>query len=67
MTMSLTGVLELVKIHPEFRRHLAQVEATGAPATIALRAATTVEMTVSFPIALIIAWRLSRAGAAPSR
>ena len=36
--MSLTGVLELVKNHPEFRRHLAQVEATGAPATIALRA-----------------------------
>jgi transcription-repair coupling factor (superfamily II helicase) len=38
--MSLNGVLELVKKHPEFRRHLAQVEATDAPATIALRAGT---------------------------
>lgn len=38
--MSLTGVLELVKNHPEFRRHLGQVEATGSPATIALRAGT---------------------------
>ena len=36
--MSLTGVLELVKNHPEFRRHLAQVEAADAPATITLRA-----------------------------
>ncbi len=38
--MSLTGVLELVKDHPEFQRHLAQVEAADAPATIALRAGT---------------------------
>ena len=38
--MSLTGLLELVKNHPEFRRHLAQVEAPDAPATIALRAGT---------------------------
>ena len=36
--MSLTGVLELVKNHPAFRRHLAQVEAADAPATITLRA-----------------------------
>ena len=35
--MSLIGVLELVKNHPEFRRHLTRVEAPDLPATITLR------------------------------